>query len=92
MVNDHKMEENMLGFLGAISNSCNLHPVLGNNNNKNNTKIIREQRGGRDSMSLRNLQRQTAAAESHYLRKTCCPWREMMADVRFKTMARSVCQ
>lgn len=68
-----KWKKTCWGFLGAVSNSCNLHPVLGNNNNKNNTKIIREQRGGRDSMSLRNLQRQTAAAEFHYLRKTCCP-------------------
>ena len=73
MVNDHKMEENMLGFFGAVSNSCNLHPVLENNNNKNNSKIIREQRGGGDSISLRNLQSEIAAVEFHYLRKTCCP-------------------
>lgn len=70
-VNDHEMEENT--FFGTLSNSCDLHRLLENNNNNNNTEILRKQRGGRSSISLRKLQVETAAAEFYYLHETCCP-------------------
>lgn len=68
----------------ALSQITNRYPLL--ENNSNDTRILRE------SIALRKLQTEAGTAESHYLRKTCCPLREMTADVSFKTMARSVCR